>query len=159
MGLWFSMASFQSFAEVGSHVGHVIILWLEPVGNYLIANLDDELKKRSAVSIVGHSHFKGYVHKVFHAVEVLFEGIPVVCRHVHLGINALATHINTAETVPLSPLSKELVAKSFGIFNDDVFIKRESFTFKVFPSNLAKSSSRLNLFANVRFPEFGSMGF
>ena len=65
-------------------------------------------------------------------MEVLLEGLPVVGRHVHLGVDALAAHVNAAKAIPLTPLCEELVAKRFGILNDDIFVKRECFTFKGF---------------------------
>ena len=86
-------------AQMRTHVGHVVILWLQSIGYNLATYLHLKFQERLSIGLIGNSNLKGYVFEVVHAVEVLLKLLPMMLRNVHLSVDSFLTHVNAAQTI------------------------------------------------------------
>ena len=83
-----------------------------------------------------YGNVEPHVFQKIYAVQKGFKRLELFGGHRQLGVDALMSHVDTAENVEFIPVQEQKVSKGFGIFELMVLVKRKGKAF--FPSLLDK---------------------
>ena len=83
------------------------------------------LQFEEAFAVVFHGDFEGHAREFRPGVQFFHEAVPVVCRNVHLGVDAFVRYVDSAQTLQRIPLGVQAVPNLGRLVQVDVAVKAE----------------------------------